>query len=81
MSFLPRELRQVRRDGIHLFDLRYWSDALAGHVARKDGKVVVGYDPRDLSAIWVELDGGRCIEARYRKLKFRRCRCGNIARR
>ena len=51
VSFLPSEQRQVRRDGIHLFDLRYWSDALAGYVARKDRKVVVRYDPRDLSAV------------------------------
>ena len=70
VSFLPSETRQVRRDGIHLFDLRYWSDALAGHVDRKAGKVVVRYDPRDLSVIWVELDGGRCIEARYRNLEI-----------
>jgi putative transposase len=70
VSFLPSELRQVRRDGIHLFDLRYWSDALAGHVGRKDGKAVVRYDPRNLSVIWVELDGGRCIEARYRNLEI-----------
>ena len=70
VSFLPSEQRQVRRDGIHLFDLRYWSDALAGHVGRRDGKVVVRYDPRNLSVIWVELDGGRCIEARYRNLEI-----------
>ncbi|MGR3706577.1 Mu transposase C-terminal domain-containing protein [Sulfitobacter sp.] len=70
VSFLPSELRQVRRDGIHLFDLRYWSDALAGYVGRRDGKVVVRYDPRDLSAVWVELDGGRCVEARYRNLEI-----------
>jgi putative transposase len=70
VSFLPSELRQVRRDGIHLFDLRYWSDALAGHVGRKDGKAVVRYDPRNLSVIWVELDAGRCIEARYRNLEI-----------
>ncbi len=70
VSFLPSEQRQVRRDGIHLFDLRYWSDALAGYVGRRDGKVVVRYDPRDLSAVWVELDGGRCVEARYRNLEI-----------
>lgn len=28
------------------------------------------HDPRDLSAIWVELDGGRCVEARYRNLEI-----------
>jgi hypothetical protein len=70
VSFLPSEQRQVRRDGIHPFDLRYWSDALAGYVGRRDGKVVVRYDPRDLSAVWVELDGGRCVEARYRNLEI-----------
>ena len=70
VSFLPSEQRQVRRDGIHLFDLRYWSDALAGYVGRRDGRVVVRYDPRDLSAVWVELDGGRCVEARYRNLEI-----------
>ncbi len=70
VSFLPSEQRQVRRDGIHLFELRYWSDALAGYVGRRDGKVVVRYDPRDLSTVWVELDGGRCVEARYRNLEI-----------
>jgi putative transposase len=70
VSFLPSEQRQVRRDGIHLFDIRYWSDALAGRVGRKDGKVAVRYDPRDLSAIWVELEGGRYVEARYRNLEI-----------
>ena len=70
VSFLPSEKRQIRRDGIHLFAIRYWSDALAGRVGRKDDKVVVRYDPRDLSAIWVELDGGRCVEARYRNLEI-----------
>jgi putative transposase len=70
VSFLPSEQRQVRRDGIHLFGILYWSDALAGRVGRKDGKVAVRYDPRDLSAIWVELEGGRCVEARYRNLEI-----------
>ena len=70
VSFLPSEQRQVRRDGIHLFGIRYWSDVLAGHIGRKDGKVIVRYDPRDLSSIWVELAGGRCIKARYRNLEI-----------
>ena len=70
VSFLPSELRKVRRDGIHLFQIRYWSDALAGHIGRGDGKVVVRYDPRDISMIWVELDDGRYVEARYRNLEI-----------
>ena len=70
VSFLPSELRKIRRDGIHLFQIRYWSDALAGHIGRGDGKVVVRYDPRDISMIWVELDDGRYVEARYRNLEI-----------
>jgi len=70
VSFLPSELSKVRRDGIHLFEIRYWSDALAGHIGRGDGKVVVRYDPRDVSMIWVELDDGRYVEARYRNLEI-----------
>ncbi|MBN8194718.1 Mu transposase C-terminal domain-containing protein, partial [Bacillus sp. NTK074B] len=63
-------LRKVRRDGIHLFQIRYWSDALAGRIGRGDGKVVVRYDPRDISKIWVELEDGRYVEARYRNLEI-----------
>lgn len=70
ISFLPSEQRQVWQDGVHLFDLRYWSDALAAHVGRRDGKVVVRYDPRDISVVWVERDSGRYVEARYRNLKI-----------
>ncbi|GGH41938.1 putative transposase [Cribrihabitans marinus] len=70
VSFLPSELRKVGRDGIHLFEIRYWSDALAGHIGCGAGKVVVRYDPRDLSVIWVELDNGMSVEARYRNLEI-----------
>jgi putative transposase len=43
---------------------------LACHIGRKDGKVIVRYDPRNLSSIWAELEGGRCVEARYRNLEI-----------
>ncbi|WP_415182272.1 Mu transposase C-terminal domain-containing protein [Phaeovulum sp.] len=39
LGFLPSKLHKARRDGIHLFGIRYWSDALAGLVGRGDGKV------------------------------------------
>jgi hypothetical protein len=44
VSFLPSEQRQVRRGGTHIFDLRYWFDALAGYVSRWDGRVGEGAD-------------------------------------
>ncbi len=70
VSFLPSERRQIRRDGVHLFKIRYWSDALAGYIGRKDGATDVRYDPRDLSSVWVELEAGRCVQARYRNLEM-----------
>ena len=70
VSFLPSELRKIRRDGIHLFQIRYWSDALVAHIGRGDGTAVVRYDPRDISMIWVELEDGRYVEARYRNLEI-----------
>lgn len=70
VSFLPSERRQIRRDGIHLFKIRYWSDTLAGQIGRKDSTVVVRYDPRNLSSVWVELEAGRSVEARYRNLEM-----------
>jgi putative transposase len=70
VSFLPSERRQIRRDGIHLFKIRYWSDTLAGQIGRKDSAVVVRYDPRNLSSVWIELEAGRSVEARYRNLEM-----------
>ena len=38
VSFLPDEERKLRRDGIHLFGLRYRSSALSADVGRVGGK-------------------------------------------
>ncbi len=71
-SFLPFEWRQLGRTGITLFGVHYWSDAFASLVGRGQGKVQVKYDPRDLSQIWVIVDDGRMISARYRDLSHPR---------
>lgn len=52
-DFLPFEERFVRRDGIHLFGLRYWDDVLSPWAGRGQ-RVRVKYDPRDLSRVQVE---------------------------
>lgn len=52
-DFLPFEERFVRRDGIHLFGLRYWDDVLSPWAGRGQ-RVRVRYDPRDLSRVQVE---------------------------
>ncbi len=47
ISFLPEKERALRPNGVHLFDLRYWSPALTADVGRTKGKVLVKFDPRD----------------------------------
>lgn len=68
VSFLPEAARLLRRDGIHLFGIRYWTPALAQDVGRVHGKLAVRYDPRDLSRVFIRRSNGRFVEARYREL-------------
>ena len=70
VSFLPGDERTLQRDGIHFCNIRYWSDALAADLGRTKGKVVIKYDPRDLSRIFVRRPSGRFVEARYRNLSW-----------
>jgi len=70
VSFLPEEERNLRRDGIHFCNIRYWSDALAADVAHAKEKFLIKYDPRDLSRIFVRRPSGSFVEARYRDLSW-----------
>jgi len=67
-SFMPFEWRKLGRTGITLFEVCYWNDAFASLIGRGKEKVQVRFDPRNLSKIWVQVDDGRMIEARYRNL-------------
>ena len=50
VSFPPDDERTLQRDGIHFCNIRYWADALAAeNLGRTKGKVLIKYDPRDLS--------------------------------
>ena len=60
--------RLLRRDGIHLFGIRYWNPELAQDVGRVQEKLAVRFDPRDLSHVFVRRPNGRFVEARYRQL-------------
>jgi putative transposase len=57
-DFLPFEERVVRRDGVRLFGIVYQDGALAHLVDHGPGKLPIKYDPRDLSAVFVELPAG-----------------------
>jgi putative transposase len=70
VSFLPEDERTLRRDGIHFCNISYWSDALAADVGRTKDKLLIKYDPRDLSRIFVRRSSGRFVEARYRNLSW-----------
>jgi len=49
---LPFEQRTLRRDGLHLFNIRYW-DSMLPVIVKLGKTVLVRYDPRDLSKVYV----------------------------
>ncbi len=67
-DFLPFEERIVCRDGIRLFNILYQDGALAHLVDHGVGKLRVKYDPRDLSAVFVELPAGEHVRVPYADL-------------
>jgi putative transposase len=67
LDFLPFGLRQPRRDGIELFKLGYWHDALPALAARSKAKLQVHYDPRDMSRAWLRPAG----EPNYLELRLK----------
>ena len=64
-DFLPFEERVVRRDGVRVFGIAYLDGALAHLVDHGPGKLRVKYDPRDLSAVFVELPAGDHVRVPY----------------
>lgn len=68
ISFLPEQERTLRPTGVHLFGLRYWSAALSADVGRTQRRLLVKYDPRDMSRVFVRRPTGNFVEARYADL-------------
>jgi putative transposase len=69
IDFLPSVDRLVRRDGIHLFGIRYWDDVLSVWAGRLDRPFRVSYDPRDLSRIFVRAPDGTRWPIRFADLR------------
>jgi putative transposase len=69
VSFLPEDDGSLRRDGIHFCYIRYWSDALSADLGQTKDRLLIKYDPRDLSRIFVRRPVGGFVEARYRDLR------------
>ncbi|MFK3648010.1 Mu transposase C-terminal domain-containing protein [Lysobacter enzymogenes] len=56
-AFLPGAYRVLTRTGVEINNLQYWSDALSPWVGQYK-KVVVTYDPRDITFVYVRTPGG-----------------------
>jgi putative transposase len=65
LTFLPEQERTLRPTGVHLFGLRYWSAALSADVGRSNRRLLIKYDPGDMSRVFVRRSFGNFVEARY----------------
>jgi putative transposase len=59
LDFLPAEPRLIQRDGIHFHKIHYWSSVLSPWAGRRKDPLLVKYDPRNLSRVYVRDPGGR----------------------
>jgi putative transposase len=58
LDFLPAKRRMVLRDGIHFHQIRYWDNVLSPWAGRLKKPLLVKYDPRNLSRVYLrDLDG------------------------
>jgi putative transposase len=68
-DFLPFKERAIRRDGIRLFNIHYQDGALAHLVDSGIGKLRIKYNPRDLSAVFVDVPDADYIRVPYADLR------------
>ncbi|WP_245504863.1 Mu transposase C-terminal domain-containing protein [Aquabacter spiritensis] len=68
IDFLPLERRLVRREGVFLHSIGYWSDVLHTWVGERE-RMIVRYDPRDLSRVHLLAPDGRYYDLSYRDLR------------
>ncbi len=68
IDFLPIEHRLVRRQGVFLHSISYWSDVLRTLIGDRE-KMVVRYDPRDLSRIHLLAPDGAYYDLVYADLR------------
>jgi putative transposase len=68
IDFLPIERRLIRREGISLHSIHYWSNVLTTWIGERQ-KMIVRYDPRDLSRIYLFGPDGRYYDLSYRDVR------------
>jgi putative transposase len=69
ISFLPLEHRALQRNGLQLFNIRYWSDALPALVRREE-PLLIRYDPRDLSKVYVKAPDHSYLDVPYADIRL-----------
>jgi putative transposase len=67
IDFLPIERRMVRREGVFLHSIAFYSDVLRTWIGERQ-KMIVRYDPRDLSRIYLLAPDGQYYDLTYRDL-------------
>ena len=67
IDFLPFERLLVRREGVFLHSISYWSDVLHTWVGERE-KMLVRYDPRDLSRVYLLGPDGQYYDLTYSDL-------------
>lgn len=68
IDFLPIERRLIRREGVSLHSIHYWSDVLSVWIGEQE-KRIVRYDPRDLSRIYLLAPDGKYYDLAYRDVR------------
>jgi putative transposase len=58
LDFLPFKRRLIQRDGLSLFNITYSDGVISTFLAKPKQKVIVRYDPRDLSQVYVRDEEG-----------------------
>ena len=68
IAFLPAKERLVRRDGLHLNNIRYWHPTFS-YLALSRTRLLVHYDPRDLSCLYARAPTGEFLEIHYADIR------------
>lgn len=68
IDFLPIARRRIRRDGVALHSIAYWADVLSTWIGHPE-PMMIRYDPRDLSRIYLLGPDGTYYDLSYRDLR------------
>ena len=69
LDFLPAVSRRIQRDGIHFHSIRYWDSVLSPWAGRLEQPLLVKYDPRNLSRVYLRDPDGRHWPIPYADLR------------